>query len=242
LAVVQFLVASGADYNTNGINGWTPLQSAAGNGHLAVFEFLIDTGADINRQESNYGWTPFHSAAVNGHLAVVEFFIKKGADINTKGNNGWTPLQSASGHGHQALVELINRRGAEVKSRNTLNGLKVSFDTLHLNMYAKLSLNDPDDISGLQTLQHGEQGTVQCAILSKDVFGKLKSDKPFEARWILKALEFSKLPNRLIASQNFKLIELQWQLACEKTARNTVTFMLLSCGPLIRNFWCEFVL
>jgi ankyrin repeat protein len=121
LAVVQFVVASGADYNTNGINGWTPLQSAAGNGHLAVVEFLIDTGADINRQESNYGWTPFHSAAVNGHLAVVEFLIKKGADINTKGNNGWTPLQSASGHGHQAVVELINRRGAEVKSRNMLN-------------------------------------------------------------------------------------------------------------------------
>jgi hypothetical protein len=68
------------------------------------------------------------------------------------------------------------------------------------------------------------------------------NETPFEARWILKALEFSKFPNGLFGSQNFKLVELQWQLACEKTASNTVTFMLLPCGPLIRNFWCEFVL
>ena len=43
--------------------GWTPLQYAALNGHNAVIEYLISTGADLALTAPN-GATPAHSGTV----------------------------------------------------------------------------------------------------------------------------------------------------------------------------------
>ena len=65
---MKFLIARGAEVNTEGITGKTPLQIAAAEGHEEVVELLIAEGAEVS----------LHSAARLGDLARVESLRKLG--------------------------------------------------------------------------------------------------------------------------------------------------------------------
>jgi len=105
-AVVELLLAAGADVDAKDEDGWTALHDAAWGGHAAVAELLLAAGADVNAQD-NDGWIALHDAARNGHSAVVELLLEAGADVNAKNKNGWTALHYAAFYGHSAVVELI---------------------------------------------------------------------------------------------------------------------------------------
>merc|ERR1711884_1007199 len=71
LELVKQLVINLEDKNPKDEKGITPLQLAAGNGHLHIVEYLLQhIEGDINPSDSN-GFTPLHDAAFNGHLNVV---------------------------------------------------------------------------------------------------------------------------------------------------------------------------
>ena len=73
MAVVKFLVGSGAHVGATGFFGETALGIAAYEGHLDVVEYLVGSGADIAATD-NRGRTPRDIAVQYGHLEVVEYF------------------------------------------------------------------------------------------------------------------------------------------------------------------------
>jgi len=111
-AVVELLLAAGADVNEKEAGGRTALHYAAWENHAAVIELLLAAGADINAK-SNYGGTALHYAAEQGHASVVELLLAAGADVNAQSTAGWTALHYAASRGHAAIVELIERWVAE---------------------------------------------------------------------------------------------------------------------------------
>ena len=102
-------VQQGADKNKARNDGETPLFTAAGNGNLAIVQYLVQRGAEIN-QADIYGATSFTIAAQQGHLAVVQYLVLSGADVNT--SEGAAALAAATGMGHTAVANYLREQGA----------------------------------------------------------------------------------------------------------------------------------
>lgn len=93
--------------------GWTALQQAAVTGSMALVEFLLDHGADVNalsgREPEGRRFPEVYRAldfaAVYGRLDMVEFLLKAGGRSSTRGLGGAIVL--AKNHDHFAVVSVL---------------------------------------------------------------------------------------------------------------------------------------
>lgn len=82
---VQELMPAVGNPNYLSFKGYTPLGSAAFNGHLEIVKFLIANGADVNfRNLDRVG--PLYQAAIHGHADVVAYLLDHDATLSEKGN------------------------------------------------------------------------------------------------------------------------------------------------------------
>ncbi|KAJ4294216.1 actin- protein 3 [Kalmusia sp. IMI 367209] len=95
---------------------FTPLLTAACNGHLEVVNLLLKHGASI-AAETHAGDTALDLAILKGHLDVVQALLHAGADVSTHEGEGWTPLYKAALHGQDDIAKLLLEKGAEVNVR-----------------------------------------------------------------------------------------------------------------------------
>ena len=69
-------------------DGWSALHLAVSQGHLELFEYLIEKGCDIYRRTNN-GTNGLHIAASNGHLRLCKVLVKDYKfDIHIADDNG----------------------------------------------------------------------------------------------------------------------------------------------------------
>ncbi|RDW57744.1 hypothetical protein BP5796_12545 [Coleophoma crateriformis] len=95
-----FLLDQGTPINNYGLEGQSGLQAAAGSGQLALIQYLIDRGADINLLPNNdKGRTALQAAALGGFTEIVDYLIDLGADVKLPPatRNGVTVLEAAAG-------------------------------------------------------------------------------------------------------------------------------------------------
>ncbi len=121
-AMVEFLIASGADVNAKDHRSETPMHEAASTGNVDVAEILIANGAEVNAKSVYHGLTPLHTAAYSGQEEVVKILIDNGAEVNTKTLiEGNTPLHRAvsCGENAESVCKALLERGADVNARNS---------------------------------------------------------------------------------------------------------------------------
>ena len=99
------LIDSGVDVDTPNEDQQTALHAASGHGHLEVAQFLLNHGADINKQDK-YGFTPLHWACSSGRTNTIAF-LKEKADVNKQDQDGMTPLHRAVEGNHLSAVRLL---------------------------------------------------------------------------------------------------------------------------------------
>ena len=120
-AVVQALLAAGADPNVRNDNGDTLVHLAAQyNENPAVIQALLAAGADPNV----HGWgnaTPLHRAAANENLTVIEALLAAGTDPNVRDGGKDTPLHEAAGNGNPAVIQALLAVGADPNVHGWLN-------------------------------------------------------------------------------------------------------------------------
>jgi ankyrin repeat protein len=80
------LINKGVDVNAKNVNtGNTALHSAAENGHVAIAEILLASGAHVNIQNHS-GNTPLHKAIYEENIDCVHLLLVCGADQTIKNN------------------------------------------------------------------------------------------------------------------------------------------------------------
>lgn len=97
LAMVEVLLATGADVNDANDRGWTPLHQAAYSNQCDIAEVLIHGGADLDVEAHGSGGTPLIAALFWGHREVADLL---GRHSTAPGN-----LRVAAGLGNRELLE-----------------------------------------------------------------------------------------------------------------------------------------
>ncbi len=116
-AVVDALLAQGADPNQADNHGWTPLFQAARQGNARMVRDLVAKGAAVDIQ-SDMKETPLHLAAANGDLDTITAIAtdndgKAVVNVNAEDIHGLRPLHYAARKGHGQAVRLLLSLGAE---------------------------------------------------------------------------------------------------------------------------------
>ena len=87
-SVKRLLSIRNINVNVNDdVSGSTPLNYAAGNGHIEITRLLLQNGADVNAKNI-HGSTPFHCSAKHGHVDILHLLVENGADLEAQKNNG----------------------------------------------------------------------------------------------------------------------------------------------------------
>ena len=101
--IIDKLLSSPVDIETQDENGNTPLHHASLWGHLEIVKRLIFLGADVNAK-NNFQDTPLDMAALNGHLELVKFLVSQKGESNLE-SKGHQVVARAARNGH---VEMLN--------------------------------------------------------------------------------------------------------------------------------------
>lgn len=116
-ALVAVLLKRGLDINcTNGLRE-TPLHVAVARGNEALVEFLLASGADLNRR-CMFGCTALHDGQQRAGVAAR--LLRYGAQVDARDDLGQTPLMLACDFNNIPLVRLLiaHEASLEIKSQS----------------------------------------------------------------------------------------------------------------------------
>ncbi len=161
VSAIRFLLANGESLRSLGEN--LGLNGAAYHGHWRLCQFLIERGADVNRQIQDSGETPLHASVCKANrpacTLVLKVLLANGAnpncatlagaktdafmrDARTKAE---TPLQRAAAFGTEEAIQLLLDAGARRDARDMCGDSPLGWASWHLR---------PDSI--LRMLCYGE--------------------------------------------------------------------------------------
>lgn len=117
LKAAQALVSGGADIDSSGPHGRTPLIYATYS-NSGVTQLLLKRGADVQKHDVD-GMTPLLYAAKQGQSEVAKLLLDNpGVSVDDTGSGGWTALHYAAYYGRHKTVALLLERGAEKDRRD----------------------------------------------------------------------------------------------------------------------------
>jgi len=118
VALVDMLLAAGADVKAATRYKITPLSLACTNGNARVVDRLLKAGADPNGT-SEEGQTALMTASLTGKPDAVRLLLEAGASVNAvEPYKGQTALMWAASEGNASAAEILIAHGADVKAKS----------------------------------------------------------------------------------------------------------------------------
>jgi ankyrin repeat protein len=115
-ALVELLIAAGANVKHANRYGVQPLWLAAVNGNPKVVALLLRAGADPNTTMTG-GETVTMTAARTGNPEALKALIESGADVSVKDARGQTALMWAAARNNAAAIRALIDGGADLTVR-----------------------------------------------------------------------------------------------------------------------------
>nr|CAB3241441.1 myotrophin-like [Phallusia mammillata] len=92
---VEKLVSESKHDPNDSVKGKLLLVTASDYGHVAIIEYLISIGANVN-QPDNYGITPLLAAIYEEHVEAVKVLLKNGAEKSQQTPDGRSYFDAAN--------------------------------------------------------------------------------------------------------------------------------------------------
>jgi len=114
--MLKALEELGEDLHLNTEGSGSALHTAAGWGHVAAVEYLVNARMHPDMAQTGSESTPLHYAASVGHAAVTRWLLSRedsqqneeaGSDRRLKDQQGTSALDYAATNGHEEIVELL---------------------------------------------------------------------------------------------------------------------------------------
>ncbi|CAL4943682.1 unnamed protein product [Urochloa decumbens] len=93
------------DVRANDGSGKTPLACAVSHGKVIAVRYLVDRGADLNKQDVK-GFAPLHYATKRGYGGIARLLLSRGANVDVDSSEG-TPLHVAAAHGKSGVMQIL---------------------------------------------------------------------------------------------------------------------------------------
>ncbi|MCP3940970.1 MAG: ankyrin repeat domain-containing protein [Desulfobacteraceae bacterium] len=115
IETAKLLIDEGSNVNEHYLvtNRSTPLWYAAQDQRLQMIQFLIDSGAEVEKK-NQLGITPLMIACAQGSIKAVKLLLKNGAKINVASNDLSTPLMYACIRENLEMTKLFLLRDAQI--------------------------------------------------------------------------------------------------------------------------------
>ncbi|KAI8384607.1 uncharacterized protein BYT42DRAFT_563061 [Radiomyces spectabilis] len=125
VGLVKFALDHGAPIDSV-VNGFMPLQLACiSDNNIAVVQYLIDRGAQVNAQRWSKkhsadksqavagatGSTALHVACANGCAKIVDLLLRNNAQVDVKDKYGSTPMDVAAAKHYMEIAKLLETFG-----------------------------------------------------------------------------------------------------------------------------------
>jgi ankyrin repeat protein len=107
------MIKKGANVNSQGYAGFSPLQRACMiPDRKEIAQLLLENGAKVDQPDEN-GITPLMSASGWGFKDLIALLLEKGADISIKDKSGRSALDFAILKNRKEVIELLKAKGAK---------------------------------------------------------------------------------------------------------------------------------
>ena len=115
-AMIEKLLAAGANPHIPLPTGETALMTAARTGNVDAVTLLLDSKVDVDARERIKGQTALMWAVSEQHVNVARTLVERGADVTARSDSGFTPLMFAARSGDLELTRLLLDSGADVNT------------------------------------------------------------------------------------------------------------------------------
>jgi ankyrin repeat protein len=150
VAVVEALLAKGADVNAQNAKKQTPLNRAfVWNCRLDVVKVLVQHKADLSLK-GFFGATPLHDAVVlPTDTKLVTYLVAQGAKVDARDDVGQTPLFKAIGVNNDADVKALLQEGANANAEDDSKYSPLMWVIVHYDeeRYQKFDIYQKSDMA-----------------------------------------------------------------------------------------------
>lgn len=105
--ILTLLIESGADIYALDHEGVSVFDTAITYNNIAMINYFLDKGIDVNKTERKSGFTPLMCASSFGRKEIVKLLLDKGADKNASDKQGFTAIDFSRKMNKKSILELL---------------------------------------------------------------------------------------------------------------------------------------
>ncbi|MBU1658389.1 ankyrin repeat domain-containing protein [bacterium] len=106
--ILFLLIENGADIHDFDEEGVSIFDMSITYNNIALFNYLLEHGIDINKTKRRSGFTPLMAAACYGRVEITKTLLAEGANIEARDVKGFTATDFARKMNKKSILNILN--------------------------------------------------------------------------------------------------------------------------------------